>query len=47
MFDLRCMSYTSKGQSEVVAGGLQKSLLTINIDRGTVINEVLMTPGSD
>ncbi|KAK6354956.1 poly(A)-specific ribonuclease [Orbilia brochopaga] len=40
MFDLRCMSYTSKGTSEVIAGGIQKSLLTINLDRGTVINEI-------
>ncbi|EPS41531.1 hypothetical protein H072_4574 [Dactylellina haptotyla CBS 200.50] len=40
MFDLRCMSYTSKGTSEVIAGGIQRSLLTINLDRGTVINEL-------
>ncbi|RVD88607.1 uncharacterized protein DFL_002785 [Arthrobotrys flagrans] len=43
MHDLRCMSYTSKGTSEIIAGGaggVQQPLLTINLDRGTVINEI-------
>ncbi|KAK9248628.1 ubiquitin carboxyl-terminal hydrolase-domain-containing protein [Lipomyces tetrasporus] len=40
MKDLTCMSYTSRGTSEVVVAGQNPGLLRVNVDRGTVVNEV-------
>ena len=40
MTDLRCMSYTSKGASEILVAGLQNSMFTIDVDKGRVTREV-------
>lgn len=34
------MAYTSRGTSEVVVGGGQKEMFTVNLERGTVVAEV-------
>jgi hypothetical protein len=41
------MSYTSRGTSEVVLAGLQKSMITVDVDRGQVLNEVRIFPFED
>jgi PAB-dependent poly(A)-specific ribonuclease subunit 2 len=41
MKDLRCMSYTSKGTSEILAAGWQDQMFIINVDKGTVTRQVL------
>ncbi|KAK9467389.1 ubiquitin carboxyl-terminal hydrolase-domain-containing protein [Lipomyces arxii] len=38
--DLTCMSYTSRGTSEVVVAGSNPGLIKVNIDRGSIIAEV-------
>lgn len=40
MNNLLCMSYTNRGTSELLVGGLQKSIVTVNLDRGAVVTEV-------
>ncbi|KAK9492754.1 ubiquitin carboxyl-terminal hydrolase-domain-containing protein [Lipomyces doorenjongii] len=40
MKDLTCMSYTSRGTSEVVVAGQGPGLFRINVDRGSMVNEV-------
>ena len=45
MTNLTCMSYTNRGTSELLVGGLQKTMVTVNLDRGTVISEVLSHTG--
>lgn len=40
MKDLRCMSFTSKGTSEVVVAGLQDSMLVIDLAKGEVVKKV-------
>ncbi|RPA72773.1 PAB-dependent poly(A)-specific ribonuclease-like protein subunit pan2 [Ascobolus immersus RN42] len=40
MKDLTGMTFGNRGTSEIIAGGLQENLLRINLDRGTVVNEV-------
>ena len=40
MSNLLCMSYTNRGTSELLVGGLQKSIMTVNLDRGVVVAEV-------
>ena len=40
MNNLACMSYTNRGTSELLVGGLQKTMVTVNLDRGAVISEV-------
>lgn len=40
MRDLRCMSYTSKGASEILVAGLQDQMFTVNVDKGTVTKQV-------
>ncbi|KAF8457687.1 putative PAB-dependent poly(A)-specific ribonuclease subunit [Terfezia claveryi] len=39
MNNLTCMSYTNRGTSELLVGGLQKTMVTVNLDRGAVISE--------
>jgi hypothetical protein len=41
MKDLTCMSYTSRGTSEVVVAGQSPGLFRVNVDRGSIVNEVL------
>ncbi|KAK9240841.1 ubiquitin carboxyl-terminal hydrolase-domain-containing protein [Lipomyces kononenkoae] len=40
MKDLTCMTYSSRGTSEVVVAGQNPGLLRVNVDRGSIINEV-------
>ena len=40
MVDLRCMSYTSKGNSELVVAGLQDSMFIVDVERGVIIDKV-------
>lgn len=40
MEDLRCMSYTSKGASEILVAGLQDKMFTIDVDKGTITKQV-------
>jgi PAB-dependent poly(A)-specific ribonuclease subunit 2 len=42
MKDLRCMSYTSKGTSEILVAGLQDVMFTIDVDKGTVMKQVTL-----
>lgn len=39
------MAYTSRGTSEVVVGGAQKEMFTVNLERGTVVAEVRLRWG--
>jgi PAB-dependent poly(A)-specific ribonuclease subunit 2 len=45
MKDLRCMSYTSKGTSEILVAGLQDVMFTIDVDKGTVTKQVALYTG--
>jgi PAB-dependent poly(A)-specific ribonuclease subunit 2 len=40
MKDLRCMSYTSRGTSEILVAGLQDQMFIIDVDKGTVTKQV-------
>ena len=40
MVDLRCMSFTSKGTSEILAAGLQDSMFVIDLAKGQVVKQV-------
>ncbi|RDL37203.1 PAB-dependent poly(A)-specific ribonuclease subunit PAN2 [Venustampulla echinocandica] len=40
MKDLRCMSYTSKGASEILVAGLQDQMFTIDVDKGTITKQI-------
>jgi len=40
MVDLRCMSFTSKGTSEILAAGLQESMFVIDLAKGQVVKQV-------
>lgn len=40
MEDLRCMSFTSKGTSELLVAGLQDVMFTIDVEKGTVLKQV-------
>jgi hypothetical protein len=45
MKDLRCMSFTSKGTSEVLAAGLQDTMFVVDVAKGSILKQV-RTPGS-
>ncbi|KAF5027632.1 hypothetical protein F66182_258 [Fusarium sp. NRRL 66182] len=40
MKDLRCMSFTSKGTAEIIAAGLQDTMLVIDLIKGDVVKQV-------
>ncbi|KAG0651296.1 Poly(A)-nuclease deadenylation complex subunit 2 [Hyphodiscus hymeniophilus] len=40
MKDLRCMSYTSKGTSEILVAGLQDVMFSIDVDKGNVTKQI-------
>ncbi|KPM42869.1 PAB-dependent poly(A)-specific ribonuclease subunit PAN2 [Neonectria ditissima] len=40
MKDLRCMSFTSKGTAEILAAGLQDTMLVIDLIKGDVVKRV-------
>jgi PAB-dependent poly(A)-specific ribonuclease subunit 2 len=41
MEDLTCMSYTSRGTSEILVAGTKEVMFTIDVDKGTITKEVL------
>ncbi len=40
MKDLRCMSFTSKGTSEILVAGCQDVMFKIDVEKGRIIEEV-------
>ncbi|KAF4632859.1 hypothetical protein G7Y89_g5257 [Cudoniella acicularis] len=40
MKDLRCMSYTSKGTSEILVAGLQDYMFTVDVDKGAITKQI-------
>lgn len=40
MKDLRCMSFTSKGTTEIIAAGWQDTMLVIDLIKGNVVKQV-------
>lgn len=40
MKDLRCMSFTSKGTSEIIVAGLQDKMFVIDLTKGEVMKQV-------
>ncbi|KAG9500175.1 poly(A)-specific ribonuclease [Fusarium musae] len=40
MKDLRCMSFTSKGTAEIIAAGMQDTMLVIDLIKGDVVKQV-------
>lgn len=40
MKDLQCMSFTSKGASEIVVAGWQDTMLVIDVIKGEVVKQV-------
>lgn len=40
MKDLRCMSFTSKGTTEIIAAGIQSTMLVIDLIKGEVVKQV-------
>lgn len=40
MKELRCMSFTSKGTAEIIAAGLQDTMLVIDLNKGEVVKQV-------
>jgi hypothetical protein len=43
MKELRCMSFTGRGTSEILVAGLQNQMFTIDVERGTVTKQVWRT----
>ncbi|KTW27568.1 poly(A)-specific ribonuclease [Pneumocystis jirovecii RU7] len=42
MIDLQCMTVVSRTSSDILVGGLQTLMLLVNIERGTVINKLVI-----
>ena len=40
MTELRCVSYTSKGTSEMIVAGLQTSMFTVDVEKGMITRKV-------
>ena len=40
MKELQCMSFTSKGAAEIIAAGLQNTMLVVDINKGEVVKQV-------
>lgn len=41
MTELRCMSYTFKGMTEILVAGHQDQMYTIDVKKGTISKKVL------
>jgi len=41
MKDLRCVSFTSKGTTEILVAGAQNIMFSIDIDKGVITKEVI------
>lgn len=42
MKDLRCMSFTSRGTTEIIVAGLQDTMLVIDLHKGEVVKQVCL-----
>lgn len=40
MRDLQCMSFTSKGASEIVVAGFQNTMFVIDVIKGEIVKQV-------
>lgn len=40
MKDLHCMSFTSKGASEIIVAGLQDTMFVIDVVKGEIVKQV-------
>lgn len=40
MTDLQCMSYTSKGTTELLVAGVQDQMFTIDVEKGIITKQV-------
>lgn len=40
MKGLRCMSYTNKGNAEIVVAGLQDQIFVIDVEKGSITKKV-------
>jgi PAB-dependent poly(A)-specific ribonuclease subunit 2 len=40
MKDLQCMSFTSKGASEILVAGSQDTMFVIDINKGEIVKQV-------
>jgi PAB-dependent poly(A)-specific ribonuclease subunit 2 len=40
MKDLRCVSFTSKGTTEILVAGVQGTMFSIDVDKGVITKEV-------
>ncbi|KAF5670593.1 pab-dependent poly(A)-specific ribonuclease subunit PAN2 [Fusarium heterosporum] len=40
MKDLRCMSFTSKGTAEIIAAGMQDTMLVVDLIKGDVVKQI-------
>lgn len=38
--DLRCMGFTSKGQSEILVAGYQDKMFVVDVNKGEITKEV-------
>jgi PAB-dependent poly(A)-specific ribonuclease subunit 2 len=43
MKELRCMSYTSKGTSEIIVAGEQDQMFIIDVEKGAVTKQVTIS----
>ncbi|KAI9054308.1 hypothetical protein LZ554_001476 [Drepanopeziza brunnea f. sp. 'monogermtubi'] len=43
MKDLRCMSYTNKGNLEILVAGLQDHMFVIDVEKGTIVKQLPTT----
>jgi hypothetical protein len=44
MKDLQCMSFTSKGASEIVVSGWQDTMFVIDVVKGEIVKQVSLPP---
>ena len=42
MKDLQCMSFTSKGASEIIVAGLQDIMFVIDVVKGEIVKQVTL-----
>jgi PAB-dependent poly(A)-specific ribonuclease subunit 2 len=40
MKDLQCMSFTSKGASEIIVAGFQDTMFVIDVVKGEIVKQV-------
>jgi len=45
MKDLRCMSFTSKSNTEILVGGWQGTMFVIDVNKGEIVRQVRYSSG--